>query len=390
MNTTRIWLLSILGLTVAAVGWKALSIPPTETASAMTSEKVSASSALTSQVEKAKHEKVGEVVKTNAQWKKILTPVQYNILREKGTQRAFSGTYYSKEEGIYRCAACGLSLYSSATMFHSGTGWPSFYQPLAASHVTEITDPDGQRTEILCARCGGHLGHVFNDGPKPTGLRYCMNDAALKFEKAPVKTAAATANSEAKVQFVNAKKTEASKASILKTATFAGGCFWSMEAIFKQLKGVEKAVPGYSGGTAPKPTYELVETGQTGYAESLSITYDSRVIAYTDLLKVLLTVRNPTTLNRQGPDVGPQYRMILFYHDATQKTAIQKVIAKFTEDKLWSGKIIAEVQPFKKFYTAEEYHFDYYNQHPNQPYCAGVIAPEIKEFREKFHSMLKS
>lgn len=131
----------------------------------------------------AKSVTVTKLVKTEAEWKKLLTPTQFNVLRQKGTEAAFSGDYHPKKEiGVYRCAACNLDLYRSETQFDSGTGWPSFWKPIAG-HVVESTDADGERSEITCARCGSHLGHVFTDGPKPTGLRYCMNAVALKFKK---------------------------------------------------------------------------------------------------------------------------------------------------------------------------------------------------------------
>ena len=172
-------------------------------------------------------------------------------------------------------------------------------------------------------------------------------------------------------------------------ATFAAGCFWSMEAIFKQLKGVDRAEPGYVGGTLANPSYDQVETGETGHAETLNITFDPKVITYRDLLTVLLTVRDPTTKNRQGNDEGPQYRSVIFYRDAAQKQAAAETIQKINAQHIWSGPIVTEIQPFARFYRAEDYHLDYYNLHPNQPYCAGVIAPEIAEFRAKYKSKLK-
>ncbi len=172
-------------------------------------------------------------------------------------------------------------------------------------------------------------------------------------------------------------------------ATFAAGCFWSMEAIFKQLKGVDKAEPGYAGGKLANPSYEQVETGETGHAESLNITFDPKVISYRQLLTVLLTTRDPTTKNKQGPDEGPQYRSIIFYRSEAQRQAAAETVQKINDSHLWSGPIVTEVQPFAKFYRAEDYHLDYYNRHPNQPYCAGVISPEIVEFRTKFKSLLK-
>ena len=173
-------------------------------------------------------------------------------------------------------------------------------------------------------------------------------------------------------------------------ATFAAGCFWSMEAIFKQLKGVEKAEPGYAGGKVARPSYEQVETGTTGHAESLNIVFDPKVITYRDLLEVLLTVRNPTTPNKQGPNEGPQYRSIIFYRNEAQHKAAIEVIQKFTKEHVWANPIVTEVAPFTNFYRAEDYHFNYYNLHPDVPYCHYVIAPEIAEFRAKFKSRLKN
>ena len=173
------------------------------------------------------------------------------------------------------------------------------------------------------------------------------------------------------------------------TATFAAGCFWSMEAIFKQLKGVERADSGYAGGKVAKPSYEQVETGTTGHAESLNIVFDPKVITYRELLEVLLTVRNPTTPNQQGPDEGDQYRSIIFYRNAVQHKAAVEMIQKFTKEHVWPNPIVTEVVPFTNFYKAEDYHVNYYKLHPDERYCRYVIAPEIAEFRAKFKSKLK-
>lgn len=173
------------------------------------------------------------------------------------------------------------------------------------------------------------------------------------------------------------------------TATFAAGCFWSMEAIFKQLKGVDKVVPGYAGGSVAHPSYEEVETGTTGHAESINITFNPQVITYKDLLDVLLTVRDPTTRDRQGNDEGPQYRSIIFYRNEEQHKAATEMIKQFTDRHVYADPIVTEVKPFTNFYRAEDYHLDYYHKHPDQPYCANVIAPEIEYFRAKFKSKLK-
>jgi peptide-methionine (S)-S-oxide reductase len=181
----------------------------------------------------------------------------------------------------------------------------------------------------------------------------------------------------------------AQRAPQKETATFAAGCFWSMEAIFKQLKGVYSAQSGYSGGKVAHPTYEQVCTGSTGHAETLNIVFDPKVITYKELLEVLLTMRDPTTVNRQGNDEGTEYRSVIFYRNEEQRKDAKEMIAKFNAAHIWPNLIVTEVQPFTVFYKAEDYHTDYYRLHPNEGYCRTVIAPEIAEFRSKFKSKLK-
>jgi len=173
------------------------------------------------------------------------------------------------------------------------------------------------------------------------------------------------------------------------TATLAAGCFWSMEAIFKQLKGVEKAVPGYAGGQLKDPSYEDVETGTTGHAETINISFDPSKITFKELLDVYFTMRDPTTPNRQGNDEGPQYRSVIFYHNDQQRREAYEMIKKFTDGHVWPGRIVTAVSPYVNFYPAENYHIDYYKLHPNQPYCRLVIAPEIDKFHAVFRSKLK-
>lgn len=187
-----------------------------------------------------------------------------------------------------------------------------------------------------------------------------------------------------------APKTPVKVASNREVATLAGGCFWSMEAIFKQLKGVEKVEPGYAGGKVKNPKYEQVGTGQTGHAESLQIIYDPKVISYRELLEVMLNVHDPTTRDKQGADEGPQYRSIIFFHNAGQQQAAREVIKKIGAAHVWKNPIVTQVSPFSNFYRAEDYHFDYYNLHSDEPYCRMVVAPKVAKFREKFKSKLKS
>jgi peptide-methionine (S)-S-oxide reductase len=173
-------------------------------------------------------------------------------------------------------------------------------------------------------------------------------------------------------------------------ATLAAGCFWSMEAIFEQLKGVEKVEPGYAGGHVANPSYEKVCSGSTGHAEAVNIVFDPKVISYRELLQVMLTLRDPTTLNRQGPDVGTNYRSVIFYHNKKQMEAAQAAIREVTAAKIWKSPIVTTVMPFTNFYQAEDYHRDYYRRHPDEGYSRQVIAPEIADLREKFASRVKS
>lgn len=171
--------------------------------------------------------------------------------------------------------------------------------------------------------------------------------------------------------------------------TVGGGCFWCTEAVFEQLKGVEKVESGYSGGTVPNPTYEQVSTGDTGHAEVSQITFDPKVISLKTILEVFFTVHDPTTLDRQGNDVGTQYRSVIFYRNDEQKTVAKEVIKEIAAKKIWDGQIVTQLSPFKTFYKAEDYHQEYFKLNGRQPYCQVVIAPKVAKFRQHFQSLLK-
>jgi peptide-methionine (S)-S-oxide reductase len=187
----------------------------------------------------------------------------------------------------------------------------------------------------------------------------------------------------------NAMSQIASNAQTRETITLGGGCFWCTEAVFEQLKGVEKVESGYSGGTVPNPTYEQVCSGDTGHAEVSQITFDPKVISLKEILEVFFTVHDPTTLNQQGNDVGTQYRSAIFYRNAEQKTVAKQVIKEIETAKIWNGRIVTELEPFKEFYRAEDYHQEYFRLHGQQPYCRVVIAPKVARFRERFRDKLK-
>ena len=172
-------------------------------------------------------------------------------------------------------------------------------------------------------------------------------------------------------------------------ATLAGGCFWCLEAVYLDLRGVEKVVSGYAGGHVPNPTYREVCSGLTGHAEVVQIAFDPAVVSFRELLQVFFTIHDPTTLNRQGADVGTQYRSAIFYHDDAQKATAMAVMAEVTAEKIWPNPLVTELAPLAKFYPAEEYHQDYFARNPGQPYCQVVVAPKVSKFRKQFIGKLK-
>jgi peptide methionine sulfoxide reductase msrA/msrB len=319
------------------------------------------------------------VVKTDAEWKTQLTPEQYEVARAKGTERPFCGTLLdNKREGVYTCICCRLPLFASNAKFNSGTGWPSFFQPIAKANVIEHSDTAFGMvgTEILCARCDCHLGHVFEDGPRPTGLRFCVNSESLAFtDLKDVKSLAEPA--------------EAARSTV--TAVLAGGCFWCTEAVFEELDGVKEVISGYAGGTRETADYKAVSTGKTGHAEAIEIVYDPSKITFEELLKVHFATHDPTTLNRQGADVGPQYRSTIFYQNEREKEIAQAFIADLNESKAFGKPIVTTLEPLKPggFYAAETYHQNYVCNNPMQGYVRGVALPKVEKVREKFKDMVK-
>lgn len=274
-----------------------------------------------------------------------LDPEAYRITQRAGTEPAFCGNLLdNKKEGIYACVVCGLPLFSSEHKFNSGTGWPSFYREFDPEHVSRKRDASHGmvRVEINCARCDAHLGHVFDDGPKPTGERHCLNSASLRFlEK-------------------GAELPAESRPVETETAYFAGGCFWGVEHYFQQGPGVIDAVSGYMQGRTDNPTYKEVCYGNTGHAETVKVVFDPKRISYRRLLEAFFVMHDPTQLNRQGPDVGDQYRSGIWTTSAAQQREAEKFIAEQSEKKAFGGrKIVTQVEPARTFYPAEEYHQDY-------------------------------
>jgi peptide methionine sulfoxide reductase msrA/msrB len=326
------------------------------------------------------------------EWRKRLTDKQFEVLRSSGTERPFCGTLLdNKTPGVYTCAGCGLPLFSSDAKFHSGTGWPSFFQPIAPGNIAEKSDHSYgmRRIEINCARCDGHLGHVFDDGPRPTGLRYCLNSASLNFTPSdrlatladPIAEKSASAG-ETKSDKLGDTQTE--------TAVFAGGCFWCTEAAFEQLDGVLDVTSGYSGGKKETANYERVCMGDTGHAEAIRITYDPRRISFENLLDVFFDAHDPTQLNHQGADWGTQYRSAIFYANPAQKAAAEARIKELTDAKTFPKPIVTTLEPLESFFPAEDYHQDYARQNPSQPYIMAHATPKACQVRQKHSKLIKS
>ncbi|AQQ71544.1 Peptide methionine sulfoxide reductase MsrA [Limihaloglobus sulfuriphilus] len=266
-----------------------------------------------------------------------LTPEEERIIIGKGTERPFSGKFYMHfEDGCYVCRRCGAKLFESGSKFKSECGWPSFDDSIPEA-VKRKRDADGVRTEILCANCGGHLGHVFNgEGLTEKNTRYCVNSLSMDFEP------------------------------VTGRAIFAAGCFWGVEHYFKKQDGVISTTVGYIGGNVENPTYKQVCYEDTGHAEALLVEYDPDKTGYEQLAKLFFEIHDFTQLNRQGPDIGEQYRSAVFYTDQTQKQTAQKLIDRL---KSMGYDVKTSLEEAGEFYEAEDYHQDYYEKTGKQPYC---------------------
>ena len=301
---------------------------------------------------------IKKVVKSDKEWKGLLTPEQYRIMRKRGTEVAFSGKYNDHyEKGIYVCAGCGTPLFSSEAKYDHGTGWPSFTAPVKEDHVDYFDDFSHfmHRVETRCAVCGAHLGHVFDDGPESSGKHYCINSVSLDFRPAGThQNVESEPRERANKGAVKPPKTE--------TAIFAAGCFWGVEHKFRQVPGVITTAVGYTGGDVKNPTYKQVCSDKTGHAEAVKIIFDPSQVSYEKLLEIFFNLHDPTQVNRQGWDVGSQYRSAIFFTSAKQKETAEKMLKKLESSGRFKKPIATQVVPAPEFYKAEEYHQQYYEK----------------------------
>ncbi|MCE9678355.1 bifunctional methionine sulfoxide reductase B/A protein [Shewanella sp. AS1] len=305
-----------------------------------------------------------------------LTEFEQYVIEDKGTEPPFSGEYYRHEaRGIYHCKRCDAPLYRSEDKFNAHCGWPAFDDEIQGA-VKRLPDADGRRVEIVCSQCDAHLGHVF-EGEYLTekNLRHCVNSVSLLFKSLQKDDMPISEQAQTKA------KTD--------KATFGGGCFWCLEAIFTQVKGVLSVQSGYAGGEAQEANYKAVCSGNTGHAEVVQLEFDPQQISFRELLLIFFQSHDPTTLNRQGNDVGPQYRSVIFAHDDAQIRCVTEMLAELEQHKLYDNPVVTQLTAFEDFYPAESYHNDYYAHNSQQPYCQIVVKPKVDKFRAVFVDKLK-
>jgi peptide methionine sulfoxide reductase msrA/msrB len=284
----------------------------------------------------------GKAGKPGKDGKKMPTNLEKQVIENKGTEPPFSGKYVQhKADGTYICKRCGAELFSSEDKFDSQSGWPSFDDAIEGA-VERIPDPDGMRTEIICAGCKAHLGHAFDgEGMTEKNLRHCVNSVSLDF-----------------VPATTLKQTD--------RAIFAGGCYWGVEYYFSRKSGVISVTSGFIGGHVENPTYDQVCSGETGHAEAVEVVFDASRTSYEELARLFFEIHDPTQINGQGPDVGSQYRSAVFYLDDGQRLIVEKLIANLVDKGL---SIVTEVEQAGQFWAGPDYHQDYYDRNGKRPYC---------------------
>ncbi|MBN2892876.1 MAG: bifunctional methionine sulfoxide reductase B/A protein [Bacteroidales bacterium] len=273
-----------------------------------------------------------------------LTPEEKQVILNKGTEMSFTGQYYNyQEDGTYLCKQCNATLYKSSDKFDSHCGWPSFDDEIEGA-VTRTTDADGHRTEITCTNCGAHLGHVFEgEGYTDKNTRHCVNSISLNFMPVEIQTQ-----------------------QKLERAIYAAGCFWGVEYYMQKENGVVSTTVGYIGGTTKNPTYQEVCSHKTGHVEAVEVYFNPDIISYEKLTKIFFELHDPTQVDRQGPDVGEQYRSEIFYMNDYQKQIAEDLIQQLEAKGF---KVATKLTPATEFYPAEDYHQDYYDHKGSLPYC---------------------
>ncbi|MDQ1267399.1 MAG: peptide methionine sulfoxide reductase msrA/msrB [Campylobacterota bacterium] len=285
------------------------------------------------------------------QWTKNiekLSDEEKHVILNKGTERAFVGKYTNeKSRGIYTCKVCDAPLFDSSDKFDSRSGWPSFDDAIEGA-VKRVPDADGRRVEIVCANCGGHLGHVFEgEGFTPKNTRHCVNSISLNLVKKPD-----------------------IKDESLSYAYFAGGCFWGVEYYLQKLQGVKEVISGFMGGHVKNPSYYEVVRSNTGHLETVEVVYDSAIVSYEEIAKTFFEIHDPTQTNGQGPDIGEQYLSALFVSSEEEKKIAKNLIEQLEVN---GYRIATKILQKSEFYAADESHQDYYEKKGSRPYCHGYV-----------------
>jgi len=275
-----------------------------------------------------------------------LTEAEKHIIIDKGTEAPFTGKYEKhKGDGVYTCKQCGQALYKSSTKFESHCGWPSFDNEIKGA-ISRIPDPDGKRTEIVCSNCQGHLGHVFiGENYTPKNTRHCVNSVSIDFKPIEI---------------------DMIKLDSQETAYFASGCFWGTQFHFHRQNGVKSTEVGYMGGHVENPSYDDVCTGNTGHAETIKVVFNPKEVSYRDLAILFFETHDPSQVDKQGPDVGTQYRSAIFYTSEKQKETIDELIGILNSK---GTEVVTQLEKETEFYSAEKYHQNYYQKKGGTPYC---------------------